>query len=70
MSHPDRPTRSKPTNILRRTFLGATLAAPALAVASSATRDAPPSAPESGATRALGYHMTEHIRTYYRLARF
>ena len=69
---PNAPNASSPIDTARRTFLGATLAAPALVVA---TPEAPPititaSPLEDGAVEGRGYHTTEHIRTYYRLARF
>lgn len=70
MSKTDRPNASKPTDTVRRTFLGATLAAPALVMAAPAAPDAAVAPPDGGRAEGRGYHTTDHIRTYYRLARF
>jgi len=70
MSHTHRPQLPSQIDTVRRTFLGATLAAPALVVATPPAPKAGTSSPDDEAADGRGYHTTEHIRTYYRLARF
>lgn len=69
--HPPAPA-APPALVHRRTFLGAAVCAPALAVAAAsegAQAAAAPEAPEE-AGRPQGYHVTEHILQYYATAAY
>ncbi len=72
MSKHDRPNAPQPTDTMRRAFVGATLVAPALVVTPAAARRSAPSPAddESESAEVRGYHVTDRVRTYYRLARF
>ena len=66
---------TKPADPGRRGFLraaGGAGALGALAVAAGQATAAPAVAPEAAAepAKAVGYHETEHIRQYYRTARY
>lgn len=57
----------------RNALKGMAVLGGAAAVTASTTVSAATTAPdkvESEAPKSLGYHQTEHIRQYYRLARF
>lgn len=70
MKRTERPSQPQSISHGRRSFLGASLAAPAVVVAAPALpgHESPEQTSDDAARR--GYHLTERIRTYYRLARF
>lgn len=70
MSRIEHSEHTPPADRSRRTFLGATLAAPALVVPAHAIAGSDEAPPERDEPGERGYHVTDRIRTYYRLARF
>jgi hypothetical protein len=70
---PNQKTESKTERLPRRAFLkGAVMSAGSVAVAAAAVGAAPGKATAAGAKplNAGGYQETDHVRTYYSLARF